>query len=286
MDKKNLFSKLRVLNFQPRIKTSNRHFGTARSTIKGNGMSFSEVREYHFGDEVRTIDWNVTARYNVPHVKIFEEEKEQHFLVILDASSSNLFSKNALSKWEKQIEVAAMVAFTAWKKNNYFGILIFSESIELYIPPLKGRQHFFSVIETLVKYKPSISKTRLDIPMQWLCEEKLSRSTVFFVSDFLSNLDFLAQIQRVVLKHRLFFTCVRHEEEETLPDVGWVQFDNLESEKKTWVNTSSRETKAFYQDFFTNQDMQLEQISKKNGVQLRKIFTNAATFKTLNSYYK
>lgn len=286
MDKKTLFSKLRILNLKPRFRSSNRHVGNARSTIKGTGMSFSEVREYHFGDEVRTIDWNVTARYNVPHVKIFEEEKEQHFLIVLDSSTSNMFSENGVSKWDKQIEVAAMIAFTAWKQNDHFGLLIFSDEIEHYIPFSKGRMHFYAIIDKLLTYRPGITRTSLELPFEWLSKEKLPRSTIFFASDFLSNLSISDQLKKVVFRHKLFFICVRNKEEEALPDVGWVQVENFESGRKTWINTSSEKTRFFYRDFFDKQTDQLDHLSVNNGIKWKKLFTDENTYQLLNSLYQ
>ena len=283
MDKSTLFSKLRVLNIKPRIKSSNQLSNVTRSTQKGRGMSFSEVREYQFGDEVRTIDWNVTARYNIPHVKIFEEEKEQHYLIILDASSSSLFGDANQYKWEKQVEVAAMIAFTAWKKNERVGVLIFSDTIDLYIPQAKGRQHFYFLMNKLLEFKPKTSRTLLDVPLNWLFDEKIPRSSVFFVSDFMSTFDLYEQVKRANYRHQLVFIHVQHTEEAVLPNVGWLQMENLESRRKTWINTSSQKTRAAYEAYFDNQHKQLEQMCKGLAIKLAKISSDKDTYHALNA---
>jgi uncharacterized protein (DUF58 family) len=283
MDKSDLFAKLRVLQFKPRFRTSNRYNGANRSTLKGRGMSFSEVREYQFGDEVRTIDWNVTARYNVPHVKIFEEEKEQHYLIVLDASSSSFFADNQLSKWDKQVEAAALIAFTAWKQNDHVGLVIFSDKIDLYVPLSKGRQHFYQLLDKLLAFRPRKSRTLLDLPFNWLSEEKIPRCTVFFMSDFLSSLSIEPSLKKVQIKHQVVFLCIRHENELTMPDAGWLQVENMESGRKTWINTSSRKTKLIYEEFFRNQQSHLEHLAKMTGIKMATISSESNTFNVLNA---
>lgn len=285
MEKATLFSNLKVVNLKPRLKSFNKLSGVSKSNAKGRGMSFSEVREYQIGDEVRTIDWNVTARYNTPHVKIFEEEKESHFLLVLDASSSSLFANQHISKWEKQVEIAAILAFSAWKNNDYFSLLVFSDKIDLHIPFAKGRQHFYFAVNKLLSFQPQRSQTNLDLTFDWIREHKLPKSTILLISDFLTAIDFKEKLQSTLSRHIIALICVRHEDEEVLPDAGWIQAENFETGNKTWINTSNKETRHIYAKYYENNAQQLESISAECGVTFNKIKTNSNSFKFLNSIF-
>ena len=187
MDTKELLKKVRKIEIKTRRLSNNIFGGEYQSTFKGRGMAFSEVRQYQFGDDVRAIDWNVTARYNDTFIKVFEEERELTMMLIIDISGSNFFGSNSMFKNEYVTELAATLAFSATKNNDKVGLILFSDIVELYIPPKKGKSHVLRIIRELLEFKSKNKKTDINIPLKFVSNILKNRSIAFIISDFISK---------------------------------------------------------------------------------------------------
>ncbi len=241
METKELLKQLRRLEIRTKGLTKNIFSGEYHSAFKGRGMAFSEVRNYHYGDEVRTIDWNVTARCNEPFVKVFEEERELTIMLVIDVSGSHSFGTEKRSKRDLAIEIAAILAFSAVNNNDKVGALLVSDKTEKYIPPKKGTQHALYILRTLIQLQSSSLKTNLTEGLKFFHNVEKKRSICFLISDFIDDNPSLNNtLQWTNKRHDLIALHLSDPGEQQLPNLGWLQLLNAETGEKTWVNTSDR----------------------------------------------
>jgi uncharacterized protein (DUF58 family) len=246
MDHQALLKRVRTIELKTRGMTQQVFSGEYQSAFKGRGMSFSEVRNYQFGDDVRSIDWNVTARFREPYVKIFEEERELTVLLIIDLSGSMYFGQTDDSKFVTAVEAVATLAFSAAKKNDKVGAIFVTDKVEKYIPPEKGVKHVYAMLKALIWFQPNHTLTNLDAAMKYAVNVNRKRCICFLVSDFMdlpSVKDGLVTLSR---KHDLVALQLEDEGENTLPNVGFVQWINAETGGTTWVDTSSARVRQEY----------------------------------------
>lgn len=245
METKELLKKVRKIEIKTRRLSDHIFGGEYHSTFKGRGMTFSEVRQYQFGDDVRNIDWNVTARYNEPFVKVFEEERELTMLLLVDVSGSELFGTNTGFKKDTITEIAATLAFSATKNNDKIGLVLFSDQIELYVPPKKGSSHVLRIIRELLEFKPKSKKTDLTQALKFLSNVMKKKAIVFVLSDFLT--DNYARTMKVVgKKHDVTGLRIYDEREQEIPNIGLVQMQDQETGESIFVNTGSRSVRNNY----------------------------------------
>ena len=245
MDTKSLLKKVRKIEIKTRRLSDHVFGGEYHSTFKGRGMTFSEVRAYQFGDDVRAIDWNVTARYNEPFVKVFEEERELTMMLLVDISESTAFGTRQTFKKDIITEMAATLAFSATKNNDKIGLMLFSDQIELYIPPKKGRMHVLRIIRELIEFEPSNKTTNLNKAFRYLIDMMKKKAIVFVLSDFMAD-EYEHSLKILGQKHDVTGIRIYDEREEELPNLGMVQMKDAETGKAMWVNTSSASTRKTY----------------------------------------
>ena len=245
METSELLKKVRKIEIKTRGLSKQVFSGEYHSAFKGRGMAFSEVRNYIPGDEIRTIDWNVTARFNEPFVKVFEEERELTVMLLIDISGSKSFGTDHVSKREFIAEIGAVLAFSATQNNDKIGAILFSDKIELYIPPKKGRKHILRIIRELIEFKPSSTKTNISEVLQNFNNLIKKRSIAFLISDFI-NKDYEDALKITSKKHDLIALRVVDQRERILTDVGLSLFKDSETGKEIWINTSNKRVREQY----------------------------------------
>ena len=245
MDTKDLLKKVRKIEIKTRRVSDHIFGGEYHSTFKGRGMTFSEVRQYQFGDDVRAIDWNVTARYNEPYIKVFEEERELTLMLMVDISGSQLFGTQNQFKKEFITEIAATLAFSATQNNDKVGLILFTDQIELFIPPKKGRSHVLRIIRELIEFQPQSKKTDLNQALKYLSNVQKKKAIVFILSDFMAK-DYEQNLKIVSGKHDVTGIRVFDKHEESIPNLGLVQMYDQETDKLQLVNTSSKAVRNSY----------------------------------------
>ena len=250
LSEKELLAKVRKIEIKSRGLSNNIFAGKYHSAFRGRGMSFSEVREYRFGDDVRDIDWNVTARTRAPHIKIYEEERELTMMLLVDVSASNTFGTTEQVKREVIAEIAAVLAFSAVQTGDKVGCLMFSDKVEHYIPPKKGKGHILTIIRSLLGFESEGRGTRLDVPLKALTNMLHKRCTTFVLSDFLFDFRQAPEVEEAlkiaVGKHDLVGIRISDERERELPDVGLIEMSDAETGRTVWVDTSSRSVRENY----------------------------------------
>lgn len=245
MDTKELLKKVRKIEIKTRRLSNHIFGGEYHSTFKGRGMTFSEVRKYQYGDDVRNIDWNVTARYNEPHIKIFEEERELTMMLMVDISGSEWFGTHEQFKNEIITEIAATLAFSATQNNDKIGLILFTDEIELYIPPKKGRFHVLRIIRDLLEFKPKSRKTDIDAALKFLSSVMKKKAIVFILSDFMAD-NYRQTLKIAANKHDITGIRVYDKREEAIPNLGLVQIQDQETGENMLVNTSSKKIREDY----------------------------------------
>jgi len=261
-----LIKTIRALEIKTKGLTKQVFSGQYKSAFKGRGMAFSEVRDYQIGDEIRTIDWNVTARYNSPFVKVFEEERELTVMLMVDISGSSEFGSNQRSKKQRQIEIAATLAFSALAKNDKVGAILFSDQIELYISPQKGREHVLLILRQLIEFEAKNSETNLSEALKFLRNTHKKRSISFLISDFECDQPFMDDAKRTKKHHDLVAIKVNDISEQQIPVSGWIQFFNSETNQTTWVNASSESTQRLFKKEFEFRQNKLSDEFKRSGI--------------------
>ena len=258
MDTKELLKKVRKIEIKTRRLSDHIFGGEYHSTFKGRGMTFSEVRQYNFGDDVRNIDWNVTARYSEPYVKVFEEERELTMMLVVDVSGSELFGTESQFKNEVVTEIAATLAFSATQNNDKIGLILFSDKVELYIPPKKGRSHVLRIIRELIEFKPESKQTNLAEALKFMQNVMKKKVIAFVLSDFIAD-DYRQTMKIVAGKHDVTGIRIYDKREEEIPNLGMVQMEDEETGELMLVNTSSKLTRKNYKanalrlaDYYTN----------------------------------
>ncbi|WP_317900166.1 DUF58 domain-containing protein [Aurantibacillus circumpalustris] len=286
METADLLKKVRKIEIKTRGLSSHIFSGEYHSAFKGRGMAFSEVREYTPGDDIRSIDWNVTARFNTPFVKVFEEERELSVVLLVDVSASGGFGTNKQLKQDLITELCAVVAFSASQNNDKIGVIFFSDKIEKFIPPKKGKKHVLRIIRELIEFKPENRQTNIELALKYLSSIIKKRSIVFLISDFLTENNYKDALKIANKKHDIVALRIVDKAEVELPEVGLIKLKDNESGKITWVNTSD---KFFRKQFAVNHlkfEAEIKDTFNRSGIDATKIFTHENYVKPLMNLFK
>ena len=283
MDANELLKKVRRIEIKTRGLSQNIFAGEYHSAFKGRGMTFSEVREYQYGDDIRDIDWNVTARHNRPYIKVYEEERELTVMLLVDVSSSRLFGAVGEEKREMIAEVAATIAFSAIQNNDKIGVIFFSDKIEKFIPPKKGRKHILFIISQLIDFTPENKGTDIANVLRYFSDAQKKRATTFLISDFIDNHDYSKALSVASSKHDLIAIQIYDKRDETLPDIGLVNVCDLETGESRWINTSSSSVRKAYNRRWYDSQQQMNSIMSRCGVDIASISTNEDYVKALKA---
>ena len=285
MDTKELLKKVRKIEIKTKRLSDHIFGGEYQSTFKGRGMAFSEVRQYQFGDDVRAIDWNVTARYNDTFIKVFEEERELTMMLIIDISGSNFFGSDSLFKNEYVTELAATLAFSATKNNDKVGLILFSDNVELYIPPKKGKSHVLRIIRELLEFKSESKKTDINIPLKFVSNILKNRSIAFIISDFISK-DYSNSLKIFSSKHDVTGIRIYDKTEEKIPNLGVIDITDNETGAKLTVNTGSKNVTKKYSEYYNSKRNEFIDFFKKSGSGIIECNTQDDYQKKLLKYFK
>lgn len=285
MDTKELLKKVRKIEIKTKRLSNHMFGGEYHSTFKGRGMTFSEVRSYQFGDDVRSIDWNVTARYNEPFVKVFEEERELTMMLVVDISGSEMFGTKLQFKKEIITEIAATLAFSATQNNDKIGLLLFSDQMELFIPPKKGRSHVLRIIRELLEFEPKGKQTDLVEALKYVSSVMKKKAIIFVLSDFMAD-DYQHTLKILSGKHDVTGIRVYDEREEEIPNVGLVQMQDSETGELMMVNTSSKSVRRDYAIYFKEREAYFKESFNKSGAGTINIRVDESYVKKLLGYFK
>lgn len=266
MEANELLKKVRQIEIKTRGLSRDIFAGEYHSAFKGRGMTFSEVREYQFGDDVRSIDWNVTARLQKPYIKIFEEEREQTVMLLVDVSQSNVFASHNQLKRDIITEIAATLAFSAIQNNDKIGIIFFSDKIEKLIPPQKGKKHILYIIRELLEFKPESRGTDIAQALQYLTNAIKKRCTAFLISDFVSPVNYEDAAIIANKKHDLVGIHIYDERDKELPNVGLMKLRDAETGESMWVDTSSQKVRMMYKDYKVDRYLNLQKVIARSGM--------------------
>lgn len=286
MDTTELLKKVRRIEIKTRGLSRNIFAGQYHSAFKGRGMAFSEVREYQFGDDVRDIDWNVTARQQRPYVKVFEEEREMTVMLLIDVSASRLFGAVGELKKEMMTEIAATLAFSTIQNNDKIGVIFFSDRIEKFIPPQKGKKHVLYIIRELIDFTPEHTGTDISQVLRYLTNAIKKRCTVFLMSDFISPEDYSNAITIANRKHDVVAVQVYDKRETELPRVGLIKLRDAERGNEVWVDTSSRRVRENYAQWWSERQKQMDDTLKKSRVDVASIATDEDFVVALMNLFK
>ena len=266
METSELIKKVRRIEIKTRGLSRNIFAGEYHSAFKGRGMTFSEVREYQYGDDVRNIDWNVTARLQRPYVKVFEEERELTVMLLVDVSASLDFGSNECFKRDVMTEIAATLAFSAMQNNDKVGVIFFSDKIEKFIPPQKGRKHVLYIIRELLDFKPESTQTDVAFALRHFTNVIKKRCTAFLISDLLDTKPFDDELSIAASKHDLIVLRLYDRREMELPDVGWMKVKDAETGERMWIDTSDRRWRMLYKNLWDEKRLSLQRLQMKAGV--------------------
>ncbi len=286
METSEIIKKVRKIEIKARGLSANIFAGQYHSAFKGRGMAFSEVREYQFGDDVRDIDWNVTARFHRPYVKVFEEERELTVMLMIDVSGSLDFGTSRQMKRDMVTEIAATLAFSAIENNDKIGVVFFSDRIEKYIPPKKGRKHILYIIRELLDFKPESRKTDVRGALEFLTSVTKRRCTTFVLSDFYTKDDFLQPLTICNRKHDVVAIQVYDQRAKDLPDVGLMRVVDAETGYEQYIDTSSRRLREAHRRYFLQRQMLLKDTFNKSRVDFVSIATDDDFVKALMMLFK
>ena len=286
METSEIIKKVRKIEIKARGLSSNIFAGQYHSAFKGRGMAFSEVREYQFGDDVRDIDWNVTARFHRPYVKVFEEERELTVMLLIDVSGSLDFGTQRQMKRDMVTEIAATIAFSAIQNNDKIGVIFFSDKIEKYIPPKKGRKHILYIIREMLDFQPESKRTDVKQAVEFLSSVQKRRTTAFILSDFYVRNDFQQSLQICNRKHDVVAIQVYDIRAKELPDVGLMKVVDAETGFEQYVDTGSRKLRQTYQRYWMGRQAELSETFNKSNVDHVSIATNEDFVKSLLLLFK
>jgi uncharacterized protein (DUF58 family) len=281
-----LLKKVRKIEIKTRGLSTQLFSGEYHSAFKGRGMAFSEVREYQIGDEIRTIDWNVTARMGDPYVKVFEEERELTVMLLVDISGSKAFGTTQRTKQELATEISAVLAFSAISNNDKVGVIFFSDQVEKFIPPKKGKSHILQIIHHLIDFEPKSNKTDIKKALEYFTNTTKKRSTAFLLSDFICNSSFEDALKMTSKRHDLIAVELFDKKEIELPNIGLVPMQDMETGKTNWVNTSSKKVRDNYKEQAYKRKDKLHSQFKKSGVSFTEIATDDDYVKSLMGMFK
>ena len=286
METSEIIKKVRKIEIKARGLSSNIFAGQYHSAFKGRGMAFSEVREYQFGDDVRDIDWNVTARFHRPYVKVFEEERELTVMLLIDVSGSLDFGTQKQMKRDMVTEIAATIAFSAIQNNDKIGVVFFSDKIEKYIPPKKGRKHILYIIREMLDFHPESKRTDVKQAIEFLSSVQKRRTTAFILSDFYVRSDFQQSLQIANRKHDVVAIQVYDQRARELPDVGLMKVVDAETGFEQYVDTSSKRLRDSYRKYWQGRQSQLLETFNKSNVDNVSIATSEDFVKALLMLFK
>lgn len=265
METKDLLKKVRKIEIKTRRLSDHIFSGEYNTTFKGRGMTFSEVRQYQFGDDIRAIDWNVTARCNEPYIKVFEEERELTMMLMVDISGSESFGTKNQPKSEIVTEIAATMAFSATQNNDKIGLILFSDAIELYIPPKKGKSHVLRIIRELIEFEPKSKKTDVSQALKFLSSTQKKKAIVFMISDFIADDDYEKTLKIASKKHDVTGIRVFDIREEKMPNIGMVAMQDAESGEVVTVNTNSKLVRTNYEKEYAQKTAFFKETFSKCG---------------------
>ncbi|MBT8211171.1 MAG: DUF58 domain-containing protein [Eudoraea sp.] len=285
MDTKELLKKVRKIEIKTRRLSDHIFGGEYHSTFKGRGMTFSEVRQYQFGDDVRAIDWNVTARYNEPFVKVFEEERELTMMLLVDISGSEMFG--TVNQFKKSIitEISATLAFSAMQNNDKVGLILFSDEVELFIPPKKGKSHVLRIIRELIEFSPESKKTNIAEALKYLTNVIKKRAIAFVLSDFICD-NYERTLKITGNKHDVTGIRVYDYNEEHIPNLGLVQMEDAETGSVRLINTQSRKVRKAYESYHQDRVDYFNDVFKKSGCGTLSCRVDESYVKKLLGYFK
>ncbi len=286
MDANELLKKIRRIEIKTRGLSQNIFAGEYHTAFKGRGVIFSEVREYQYGDDIRDIDWNVTARHNKPFVKVYEEERELTVMLLIDVSESRNFGAQGVSKKEMMAEIAATLAFSSIQNNDKVGVVFFSDKIEKYIPPKKGKKHILLIIREIINFQPENGGTDIDVALRFLVNAVKKRCTAFLLSDFIDAHDYTQSMQIAAGKHDLAAIQVFDRRDSNMPDIGLVRVRDMERGTTRWIDTSSKSVRSAYDKIWYEQQQRLSATMLKSGVDLVSVATDEDFVKGLLALFR
>lgn len=281
MEANELLKKIRKIEIKTRGLSQNIFAGEYHSAFKGRGMIFSEVREYQPGDDIRDIDWNVTARHNKPYVKVYEEERELTVMLLVDVSGSRNFGACGEVKKERMAEIAATLAFSSIQNNDKVGVIFFSDKIEKFIPPKKGKKHILLIIREIINFEPESSGTNIDVALQFMTNAIKKRCSAFLISDFIDDHDYFKSMSIANRKHDLASIQVYDRRDAEMPDVGLVRVRDLERGTDRWLDTSSSSARKAYAKAWYERQQRLASVTARSGVDLASVTTDEDFVKAL-----
>lgn len=285
MNTKELIKKVKKIEIKTKGLSTQIFSGEYHSAFKGRGMAFSEVREYASGDEIRTIDWNVTARFNDPYVKVFEEERELTVILLIDLSGSSDFGTLEKTKREMITEIAAVLGFSAMSNNDKIGAVFFTDKVEKFISPGKGRSHVLRIVRELIEFKPENQGTNIKEALRFFTNTIKKRSIAFLISDF-DDQGYDDSIKIVNKKHDLIALRVYDQAEQELPKIGFAKIEDPETGKWKWVNTMSKKVRTRYKEAYNQRTTEILEKLKKSGVDSANIATDESYVKPLIQLFK
>ena len=286
MDSNELLRKVRRIEIKAKGLSHNVFAGEYHSAFKGRGMTFSEVREYQYGDDVRDIDWNVTARHNKPFVKVYEEERELTVMILVDLSGSRNFGAVGDPKREMMTEIAATLAFSAIENNDKVGVIFFSDKVEKFIPPQKGKKHILALIKQMLEFEPENDGTDINLSLEYLTQVIKKRCTTFLISDFIDDKDYYKAMSIANSKHDLMAVQVYDKRDTQMPNVGLIKVRDAESGDERWVNTGSKQVRAAYDKWWYQRQQAMSETMQRCRVDLASIATDEDYVKTLMAMFK
>lgn len=287
MEATELIKKVRKIEIKTRGLSQNIFAGEYHTAFKGRGMIFSEVREYQYGDDVRDIDWNVTARHNHPYVKVYEEERELTVMLLVDVSGSRLFGALGEEKREMIAEIAATIAFSAIQNNDKIGVLFFSDKIEKFIPPKKGRKHILLIIRELLDFSPESKGTDIGGALRYLTDALKKRTTAFVISDFIDDAEsYRTSLSVAANKHDLISIQVFDKRDTQIPDIGLIRVKDLETGGERWLDTSSKRTLQALSKWWYDRQQKMTETMRHSGVDIASIATDEDYVRALMALFQ
>lgn len=286
MDANELLKKVRKIEIKTRGLSQNIFAGEYHTAFKGRGMTFAEVREYQYGDDIRDIDWNVTARHNHPHVKVYEEERELTVMMLVDVSGSRNFGAAGEEKREMIAEVAATIAFSAIQNNDKIGVIFFSDKIEKFIPPKKGKKHILFIIRELLDFTPESRGTDISAVLRYFTDALKKRCTTFLISDFIDTHDYYKALSVASNKHDVIGIQIYDKRDAQLPDVGFMRVADLETGADRWVNTSSKRVRQSFNKWWYERQQFMTDTLSRCHVDVASIATDEDYVKALMALFK
>ncbi|MFA9289689.1 MAG: DUF58 domain-containing protein [Solirubrobacteraceae bacterium] len=282
-----LIKKVKLIELKTK-KTNDFFMGQYHSSFKGRGMVFNEVRPYSFGDEIRMIDWNKTAHFNEPYVKVFEEERELTLMLIIDISSSlNYGTRGGQTKRDTLIEICATLAFSCVNNHDKVGAILFSNKVDYYLPPNKGRKQVLKILRNIIYYSENKSNTETNIPeaLSFFSKTNKRKTMAFILSDF-ENINYETQLKKIAKKHDLSGIRIYDEKEQTFPNIGFVKMKDIETKEMKWVDTSSKEIQTYHKNYYEEVENYFVTSFSKNGMNSFSLKNNQDYIKPLLKFFK